>query len=97
MARGTDGRFYDPHFDYDGDGRLDAGESMLYHDTIAGHHGSSKKNPGVSDLGGDKPWEHFKVAFVLFAFVSAPAMFMLFPGVGIIMISAAIDILFSYA
>ncbi|MCR5650786.1 MAG: hypothetical protein K6F86_06345 [Lachnospiraceae bacterium] len=37
METGTDGRFYDSHYDFDHDGFLDCGEQLLYEEDVFGH------------------------------------------------------------
>ena len=36
MDTGTDGRFYDPHYDFNGDGKLSVSEYMVYDDAVTG-------------------------------------------------------------
>ncbi len=36
MDMGTDGRFYDSHYDLNGDGKLNTGEYMIYDDAVTG-------------------------------------------------------------
>ncbi len=36
METGNDGRFYDSHYDFNGDGHLDVSEQLLYDDDVYG-------------------------------------------------------------
>lgn len=47
---GTDGRFYDPHFDFNRDGKLDISEIMMHDEIVFGHDSDEDEDDFEDEL-----------------------------------------------
>ena len=90
METGTDGRFYDWHFDSDGDGKLNMAELMIYESVTYGDHGSGggyRRSPSRtysiwSILGGLLMIGLFIIGFILFLFFHPLVLFVFLADMG---------------
>lgn len=82
METGTDGRFYDWHFDSDGDGKLNMAELMNYESVTYGDHDSGGGYPRRSTSSISSIWGILGVLLMIALFIIGFILFLVFPPLG---------------
>ncbi len=89
MDTGTDGRVYDPHYDFNENGKLDMDEYVIYQDTVYGKNdmsfGTSRKSYVETGAG---LWTLIKAILMIGLIIVGFGLMILCPPVGAIFMVA---------
>ena len=83
MDTGTDGRFYDSHYDFNGDGKLSVSEYMVYDDAVTGKNSGGYSSYRRTYSGGSVLGSIIKTLIVWGFLAVGICLMALFPLLGI--------------
>ena len=83
MDTGTDGSFYDSHYDFNGDGKLSVSEYMIYDDAVTGKNSGGYLGYRRTYSGGSILGSIIKTLISWGFFAVGLGLMVLFPPIGV--------------